>query len=164
MRKSICRTVCRARIPEPLKYFLFGVSRKRRHLRNDIANEVETAPDYLEESGIAKAIDQWAAIETNLLKPFTMKTIAAGLGVDASEIKDYFSNVSTEGFNKWRNRVRVRLAAELILRNNGESLESIGRKVGFTDKSNFYKQFRLYKGKTPGEWRSTGGRQVIVNE
>lgn len=162
MRKSISRAVCRARIPESLKFFLFGVSRKRRTIRKDNTGEIVTAS--ADESGIAKSINQWAEIETNILRPFTMRTIANGLGVDVFEIQDYFNNVSAEGFYKWRNRVRIRLAADLILRDTETSLESIGRKVGFTDKSNFYKQFRLYTGKTPGEWRSTGGKQANVDD
>ena len=87
-----------------------------------------------------------------------MRSIATGLGLDISEVKDYFNNVSVEGFTKWRNRIRVRLASDLILQDPDSSLESIGRKVGFTDKSNFYKQFRLYTVKTPGEWRIAKGQ------
>ena len=142
-------------MPESLKFFLFGVSKRRRRSRKDSSEIIEEFPVI--ESGnhsLAESIEKWASIESNILRDFSMQSIAIGLGLDVSEIKDYFNNVSTEGFYKWRNRARIILASKLITRYPEDSLESIGRKVGFPDKSNFYKQFRMYTGKTPGEWRN----------
>ena len=160
VRKGISRALSRAGIPEPLKFFLFGVSRRRRHSQRENlqCNDSFAAVNNTDESDIAIAIDRWASINSNIIRGFSMRSIATGLGLDISEVKDYFNNVSVEGFTKWRNRIRVRLASDLILQDPDSSLESIGRKVGFTDKSNFYKQFRLYTGKTPGEWRIAKGQ------
>lgn len=158
-RRRICKSVSRTGIPEPLKFFLFGVSRRRRHSHRECPNEVETTlRGETDESDLGRAIEKWASINSNIAIGLSMRSIALGLGMEVSEIKDYFNNVSTEGFAKWRNRVRVRLASDLILQNPEAPLEAIGRRVGFTDKSNFYKQFRTYTGKTPGEWRVTKGQ------
>ena len=157
VRKRISRALSRAGIPEPLKFFLFGVSRHSQR-ENLQCNDSFAAVNNTDESDIAIAIDRWASINSNIIRGFSMRSIATGLGLDISEVKDYFNNVSVEGFTKWRNRIRVRLASDLILQDPDSSLESIGRKVGFTDKSNFYKQFRLYTGKTPGEWRIAKGQ------
>ena len=99
-------------MPESLKFFLFGVSKRRRRSRKDSSEIIEEFPVI--ESGnysLAESIEKWASIESNILRDFSMQSIAIGLGLDVSEIKDYFNNVSTEGFYKWRNRARIILAS-----------------------------------------------------
>ena len=117
VRKRISRALSRAGIPEPLKFFLFGVSRRRRHSQRENlqCKDSLTAVNNTDESDIAIAIDRWASINSNIIRGFSMRSIATGLGLDISEVKDYFNNVSVEGFTKWRNRIRVRLASDLIL-------------------------------------------------
>ena len=70
VRKRISRALSRAGIPEPLKFFLFGVSRRRRHSQRENlqCKDSLTAVNNTDESDIAIAIDRWASINSNIIR------------------------------------------------------------------------------------------------
>ena len=45
------------------------------------------------------------------------------------------------------------IAAEDLLKNSTEKVESIMHKIGYTDKKLFYKHFKDHFGMSPGEYR-----------
>ena len=85
LRKNLNRTISKSRMPESLKFFLFGVSKRRRRSRKDSSEIIEEFPVI--ESGnhsLAESIEKWASIESNILRDFSMQSIAIGLGLDVS--------------------------------------------------------------------------------
>lgn len=96
------------------------------------------------------------------LLPEDFNATALRLGTDSATLRSYFKNVIGEDFRSWRTRLRIEEAKLLLLREPGLHIYRIGYLTGF-EKGNFSRQFHLYTGYTPGEWRkkyipSPGGR------
>jgi len=56
-------------------------------------------------------------------------------------------------FVHYLNQLRVEKAEEMLKEMNDLSLEKIGKCVGYDNRRTFYKVFRKYTGKTPGQYR-----------
>ena len=83
----------------------------------------------------------------------TIKDVAAQIGTDATILQRYCHEKMNVDFRSWRTRLRVEDAKQMLLDNPEASANSIAYKVGFSDRSNFLRQFRACVGMTPVEWR-----------
>ncbi|MGN0233007.1 MAG: helix-turn-helix domain-containing protein [Bacteroidaceae bacterium] len=74
--------------------------------------------------------------------------IAEGLGVTRQQLAAYMRAEYGMTFRSWRMRLRLQYAQQLIV--SGEvKLSQVYEHVGFTDRSNFYKEFCKFSGMTP---------------
>ena len=69
----------------------------------------------------------------------------------------YFATVKGVDFKTWRTGLRIEEAKKLLLENKGVSTNIIGEVAGFSDRSNFYRQFVKIVGCSPKQWRESGG-------
>jgi len=66
----------------------------------------------------------------------------------------YFREVKKQSFNDFRNEWRIKYAKNFILEGNAEelTLEAIGLKSGFTNRSTFFRAFKRVEGVAPAEY------------
>lgn len=70
----------------------------------------------------------------------------------------YFATVKCMDFKTWRTGLRIEEAKKLLLENKDVSTNIIGEVAGFSDRSNFHRQFVKIVGCSPKQWRESGGK------
>ena len=95
------------------------------------------------------------------LEPSTVKnTLARETGLDSKALHDYFLRETGASAEMWRTGLRVEEARRLLLEEPQATLSDIARRCGFSDRSNFSKQFLSATGLTPVEWRAARGSKA----
>ncbi|MBQ3767027.1 MAG: AraC family transcriptional regulator [Bacteroidales bacterium] len=103
---------------------------------------------------LEKALEKWVS-EKGYRRPHrTVNETARELGTDGVTLHHYFLERKQVDFRTWRTRLRLEEACRLLLEEPGTCASDIGLRVGFSNRSNFARQFRDRMGCTPGEWRS----------
>ena len=69
----------------------------------------------------------------------------------------YFIHKVGVDFRTWRTNLRIEEAKTLLLENKDASINIIAEASGFSDKSNFHRQFVKIVGCSPKEWRDSDG-------
>ena len=92
-----------------------------------------------------------AYIEEHLSEKITLEDIAKHFWVSQSTISQTFRNKLGVSFYRCVTQRRLIAAKNLII--EGTPLESVGRKVGFSDYSSFYRAFKQEFGISPRQYR-----------
>lgn len=79
--------------------------------------------------------------------------IADSVGVGRQSLARYFALVVKEDPRTWIVRLKIDLAKDMLVRYPDCSMTIIGDYVGFSDRSNFARQFKKHTGMTPGRWK-----------
>lgn len=88
------------------------------------------------------------------LRSSTVKgTLANELGLDSLDLHQYLIKEKGCDAATWRTGLRIEWAKQLILAEPGTPLRDIATRSGFSDHSNFSKQFIANTGLSPSEWR-----------
>ncbi|MDZ5711423.1 response regulator transcription factor [Jeotgalibacillus haloalkalitolerans] len=82
----------------------------------------------------------------------SLKTLGHQFHINPIYLGQLFQKEVGAVFTKYLNQIRISKAKALLL-NSSEKAGMIGKKVGYTDATYFYKQFKKYEGVTPSEWR-----------
>ena len=69
----------------------------------------------------------------------------------------YFTTHMGVDFKTWRTELRVEEAKKLLLENKNLSVNVVSEIAGFSDRSNFHRQFVRLVGCTPKQWRECDG-------
>lgn len=91
-------------------------------------------------------------IDTNYNEPITLSTLATKCYFNPSYISREFKKLSGKGFKEYITEKRIS-EAEKYLTQTDLSIEEIQVKIGFTNKTRFFKEFSKYYNCTPGEYR-----------
>lgn len=83
----------------------------------------------------------------------TLSEAAADLETDTVTLHHYFRERMGVDFRTWRNRLRLEEAARLLVEEPETKVLDIAERVGFSNRSNFSRQFLAHTGLTPGRWR-----------
>ena len=84
----------------------------------------------------------------NFNKPISSSNVAEIIGMNKSAFSRFFKKTHRKPFTKYLNEIRIGYACKLLLENS-ESITSIAYLSGFNNVSNFNRQFKIIKGKTP---------------
>ena len=84
--------------------------------------------------------------------------IASQLGTTKEFLNLYFRRILKADFNTWRTSLRVDDAKITLLEHRELPIDLVGEMVGFSDRSNFHRQFTKLTGKTPKLWRESAGK------
>lgn len=87
----------------------------------------------------------------------TRDEIAAELKTSKELLQTYFSDKGQD-FRTWRTNLRINDAKTMLLVNKTLSINAIGERCGFSDRSNFHRQFQKIVGCSPKQWRDSGGK------
>ncbi|MBP3202250.1 MAG: AraC family transcriptional regulator [Bacteroidales bacterium] len=99
-------------------------------------------------------VAEWVREKSYRLPDPTVELVARRMGVESAQLYRYSQLRFGEDFRSWRTRLRIQDAQEQLLAEPGTSASTIGRRVGFNDRSNFNRHFREITGYSPAQWRS----------
>ena len=107
---------------------------------------------------IDKAVEVW--VEKKLFCEYdkTRDQVAEELHTTKEMLNFYFTSHLGVDFRTWRTNLRIEEAKRLLLENKDASINIIAEASGFSDKSNFHRQFVKIVGCSPKQWRDSGGR------
>ena len=84
----------------------------------------------------------------NFNTPISSSNVAEIIGMDKSAFSRFFKKTHRKPFTKYLNELRIGYACKLLIENR-EGITSIAYLSGFNNVSNFNRQFKIIKGKTP---------------
>lgn len=84
----------------------------------------------------------------NFSNPISAKDVANCIGMNPSAFSRFFKTTHRKPFTRFLNEIRVGFACKLLLENK-ESITAIAYASGFSNISNFNRQFKLIKNKAP---------------
>ena len=87
----------------------------------------------------------------------TVGEAAERLGTNSETLYYYFERRVGMDFRTWRTRLRLEDAMRLLREEPDTPACDIAERVGFSNRSNFSRQFLAYTGQTPAEWQKRAG-------
>ncbi len=99
-------------------------------------------------------IDGWIEGKNYLQTGITVEQAADQLHTNRTYLSGYINTYKQQTFREWINRLRMDEAKLLIADNTSLTISEVGRMVGFTDKSNFTRQFIKHTSMSPSVWKS----------
>ena len=106
---------------------------------------------------LEKALDAWQARKGWREPVRTVGEAAERLGTDTCTLYAYFRERIGLDFRTWRTRLRLEDAKQMLADNPSLLPADAGRLCGFSNRSNFSRQFLAYTGQTPAEWQKKAG-------
>jgi YesN/AraC family two-component response regulator len=97
-----------------------------------------------------------AIVQEGLYKQqgITVEDVARRFAKNRTYISNMVNTNENENFNTFINRLRIAEAEHLIENKPELTFAEIANAVGYSEQSNFTKQFRLVTGKTPSQFRN----------
>ena len=83
----------------------------------------------------------------------TVGEAAERLNTDTGTLHAYFRERMGLDFRTWRIRLRLEDAKRMLMEHPEMEAAEVGRRTGFSNRSNFARQFLAYTGCTPALWR-----------
>ena len=104
---------------------------------------------------LEKALEAWQA-RLGWREPVrTVGEAAELLGTDTGTLYAYFRDRIGLDFRTWRTRLRLEDAMRMLADNPLLPPADAARLCGFSNRSNFSRQFLAYTGQTPAQWQKT---------
>ena len=120
---------------------------------NSSLSATDTKNETRAERRLTEALDRWVEEEKYLCPDVPIEEIATELGTDVYSLHDYFLSHKGILFRTWRVMLRIEKAKQLLETNPNIKISELQLKVGFSDKSYFFRRFKQVTGKTPNEYR-----------
>ena len=133
---------------------------RRKKNRKRQVEETEDETSGLNEEDVKKleaALDRWVKQKKFSEYDKSREEVAKELETTKEFLHVYFTMRKGQDFKSWRTELRVEEAKRLLLENKELSTNVIGEISGFSDRSNFHRQFVRLVGCTPKQWRDSGG-------
>ena len=111
-------------------------------------------------SSLEKSLEEWVSAKKFCEYDKTRDQVAAELKTTKEVLHLYFMTRMGVDFRTWRTGLRIEESKKLLLENPDASINIIAEASGFSDKSNFHRQFVKIVGCSPKEWRESGGKPV----
>lgn len=117
----------------------------------------EPAASEIEYAKLKKALDQWVGEKSYRKYDKSREEIASELRTTKEFLHHYFMTRIGIDFKTWRTQLRIEDAKQMLLEDRKLSTNLIGEMCGFSDRSNFHRQFVKIVGCSPKEWRESSG-------
>ena len=102
---------------------------------------------------IQESLDRWV-IEKRFCEDIRNNLeFAESVGADPKDLTWFFRAVVREDQRTWRVRLRIEEAKSLLRKDPDMPLGTVAEAVGFSDASNFARQFRKWTGVAPHQWQ-----------
>lgn len=88
-----------------------------------------------------------------LIEGVTLDIIAQKLKIGRTTLSGLINNEESVNFNSFINNLRIEDAKTIIKTNPELSIQNIAELTGYSEHSNFSRQFKNYTGITPNQWR-----------
>ena len=106
---------------------------------------------------LERSLDAWQARKGWREPVRTVGEAAERLGTDTGTLHAYFRDRIGLDFRTWRTRLRLEDAKQLLADNPFLPPADAALLCGFSNRSNFSRQFLAYTGQTPAEWQKRAG-------
>ncbi len=107
---------------------------------------------------LERNLEKWVAEKKYREYDKSREEIAKELKTTRELLQAYFSTQVGVDFRTWRTNLRVEDAKRLLLDDKSLSVNYIAEITGFSDRSNFHRQFTKTVGCSPKEWRDNDGK------
>ncbi len=127
--------------------------KKYKQDRDGVVEQTElTDPQLMR---IERSLQKW--VKEKRFKEYdkTREQIARELNTTKEMLHLYFTTKVGVDFKTWRTGLRIEEAKRLLLENPEMSINIIAELSGFSDRSNFHRQFTKIVGCSPKQWRDT---------
>ncbi len=140
-------------------YAISQAGKSTRKRKNPRKRKKEVPAIRQEESfdKIREALSAWAEQKKYREYDKSREEIAAEIGTTKEMLNLYFTQEMGKDFRTWRTELRIEDAKQILLENKKVSTNIVGEMVGFSDRSNFHRQFTKIVGCSPKHWRDTDG-------
>lgn len=137
-----------------------AANRSRKGRRGVMKVDEEKVGEFtdVEFKKLEKSLDRWVADKSYREYDKSREDIVRELGTTKEMLHLYFATVKGMDFKTWRTQLRIEEAKKLLLEKKDVSVNIIGEVSGFSDRSNFHRQFVKIVGCSPKQWRETNGR------
>ncbi len=137
-----------------------GMLFKGRNKKKEDESGKENIPEAAnaEFKKLEHALDKWVKQKKFSEYDKSREEVAKELGTTREILHIYFTTKKGIDFKTWRTALRIEEAKRLLLENKELSANVIGEIAGFSDRSNFYRQFVKIVGCSPRQWRESGGK------
>ena len=112
---------------------------------------------------LERALDIWVERKSYREYDKSRDEIVKDLGTTKEMLHLYFATIIGKDFKTWRTELRIDEAKRLLLEKKDVSINIIGEVAGFSDRSNFHRQFVRIVGCSPKQWRDSGGKIQACN-
>jgi len=130
--------------------------KKYRQDKEGVAEQTElTDPQLMR---IERSLQKWVKEKRFREYDKTREQIARELNTTKEMLHLYFATKVGVDFKTWRTGLRIEEAKRLLLENPEMSTNIIAELSGFSDRSNFHRQFTKIVGCSPKQWRETNGK------
>ena len=137
-------------------------NRKKRKSKENKENMKEEENGNFKELEIA--LNKWIKEKKYREYDKSREETAQELGTTKEILQMYFTEKVGMDFRSWRTELRINDAKALLLQKKEYSINFIGETVGFSDRSNFHRQFTRSVGCSPKEWRESDGHPVLSQD
>jgi AraC-like DNA-binding protein len=103
------------------------------------------------------SLEQWVNQKGYREYDKSREEIARELHTTKEILHHYFISRKGVDFKTWRTELRIEEAKRLLLKDMDASTNIIAEASGFSDRSNFHRQFVKFVGCSPKQWRESGG-------
>lgn len=127
-------------------------SRRETAARNNVDKEF---------ANLAVELKKWVDNKLYCEYDKTREKVVSELHTTKEILNLYFAQKVGVDFRTWRTNLRIEEAKRLLLENKDLSVNMIADMSGFSDKSNFHRQFTKLVGCSPRQWRESGGNPQV---
>ena len=135
-------------------------NKSRRKTVKDNSQEPSVIISEADIRRLERSIDQWVKQKKYCEYDKSREEVAKELRTTKEHLHIYFSTIKGVDFKTWRTELRVEETKKLLLENKEVSTNIIGEAAGFSDRSNFHRQFVKIVGCSPKQWRESDGKPV----
>ena len=135
-------------------------NKSRRKTVKDNSQEPSVIISEADIRRLERSIDQWVKQKKYCEYDKSREEVAKELRTTKEHLHIYFSTIKGVDFKTWRTELRVEEAKKLLLENKDVSTNIVGEAAGFSDRSNFHRQFVKIVGGSPKQWRESDGKPV----
>ena len=118
-------------------------------------NKAQESQTEVEFRKLERSLEQWVKQKKYVEFDKSREELAAELNTTREILHLYFTTRKGVDFKTWRTELRVEEAKRLLLKNKDVSVNIIGEMAGFSDRSNFHRQFVKIVGCSPKQWRDS---------
>lgn len=105
-------------------------------------------------SDLESLLTQWIEQKKYLSAGITIEELANQLNTNRTYLSSHINTYKGQTFREWINQLRIDEAKQIILENPTLPASEIGKMIGFSDRSNFTRQFTKVTGISPLSWRN----------
>lgn len=118
-------------------------------------NKAQESQTEVEFRKLERSLEQWVKQKKYVEFDKSREELATELKTTREILHLYFTTRKGIDFKTWRTELRVEEAKRLLLKNKDVSVNIIGEMAGFSDRSNFHRQFVKLVGCSPKQWRDS---------